>query len=242
MKRAAAVFLALALLLAPAVAGAGKKTQKAIVPKPRITITMERRDIRGQLKSMILLTDTIAWYEVPTSITMWDARKFSHDALLLQYRYPKVKRLILDISSYGGGVFAGLGMTDTILKLRRHGMVVEGRVSGLVASAATSILVVCSERVATPYTSFMVHRAAAGVWLKEFNLESSEAQTRLFRFLRKRYLGLMTKYTRSSYAEWESRIKATTWFSAQDALKWGLIDRIDTPKPLPHKHRIAPEE
>ena len=45
--------------------------------------------------------------------------------------------------------------------------------------------------------------------------------------LRDRYIGKLVDNSNLDKAEWEKLEKKTTWFSADKALSWGLVDRIE---------------
>ena len=45
--------------------------------------------------------------------------------------------------------------------------------------------------------------------------------------LRDRYLGKLVTRTKLAKEKWEQLENKTTWFSAEKALEWGLVDKID---------------
>jgi ATP-dependent protease ClpP protease subunit len=45
--------------------------------------------------------------------------------------------------------------------------------------------------------------------------------------LRERYIGKLTANSRLDKNKWEELEKKTTWFSAEKAMDWGLVDKIE---------------
>jgi ATP-dependent protease ClpP protease subunit len=45
--------------------------------------------------------------------------------------------------------------------------------------------------------------------------------------LRDRYIGKLVDNSKLGKSKWEELEKKTTWFSADRALKWGLVDSIE---------------
>ena len=45
--------------------------------------------------------------------------------------------------------------------------------------------------------------------------------------IRDRYIGKLSYYSNLSKEEWEGLEHKTTWFSAEQAKKWGLVDEIE---------------
>jgi ATP-dependent protease ClpP protease subunit len=45
--------------------------------------------------------------------------------------------------------------------------------------------------------------------------------------LRERYIEKLTAYSNLDCAKWEELEYKTTWFSAEKAMDWGLVDKIE---------------
>jgi ATP-dependent protease ClpP protease subunit len=45
--------------------------------------------------------------------------------------------------------------------------------------------------------------------------------------LRERYIGKLAAYSKLDNAKWEELEYKTTWFSAETAMDWGLVDKIE---------------
>lgn len=120
----------------------------------------------------------------------------------------------------GGDVFAAEAMCQA---LREHPAHVAMQIEGYAASAATSIACACDEVVATPASKYMIHQT--------WTLAIGNADDLL------QVVDLLRNCDESMFAEYEKRTgqsreqiiewcKAETWFSAEDAVKHGFVDRI----------------
>ncbi len=45
--------------------------------------------------------------------------------------------------------------------------------------------------------------------------------------IRDRYIGKLAKYSKLSKEEWKELGHKTTWFSAEKAKAWGIVDKIE---------------
>lgn len=45
--------------------------------------------------------------------------------------------------------------------------------------------------------------------------------------LRERYIGKLVAYSKLDNAKWKELKHKTTWFSAEKARDWGLVDKIE---------------
>jgi len=98
------------------------------------------------------------------------------------------------------------------------------RATGFVASAAIPILALGSPRCATPRTTFMVHLAQATV---EGNTTDVVREGSALEGIEEVYWSVLEKRTKKSAKWWANKCSAASWyFSAAEALKLGLIDKI----------------
>lgn len=120
----------------------------------------------------------------------------------------------------GGDVFAAEAMCQA---LREHPAKVRMQIEGYAASAATSLACACDEVVATPASKYMIHQT----WTFAIGNADDLLQT----------VDLLRKCDESMFAEYERRTgqtreqivkwcKAETWFSAEEAVKYGFVDRV----------------
>jgi ATP-dependent protease ClpP protease subunit len=137
-----------------------------------------------------------------------------------------VRTVRLFINSPGGSAFAGLAIADLINQAQGRGWSVEAHSTGIIASAAVPILAVCSPRYAAPGTIFMVHEAALWKWPGRETASDIRAQQRLMDVLQIRYLTYLVDNSNLTFDEWVEKEKATTWFTADQAMQWGIVDEI----------------
>jgi ATP-dependent protease ClpP protease subunit len=53
------------------------------------------------------------------------------------------------------------------------------------------------------------------------------SQNELMHLLRERYIGKLANYSKLDKETWEEFEYKTTWFSAEKAKDWGLVDKIE---------------
>jgi len=139
----------------------------------------------------------------------------------------KIRDINLYINSPGGDAFSGLALADQIERAKKMGFKITAHASGIIASAAVPVFAVCNERLAATGTIFMVHEASLWKWPGSETASDIRSQNELMDLLRDRYMGKLVAYSKLDREEWERLEKRTTWFSAEKALEWGLVDRIE---------------
>lgn len=129
--------------------------------------------------------------------------------------------LVVRINSPGGDVFEGLAIMNA---LRRHPGRVTAVVEGLAASAASFIAVGGADRVVMrPHAEMMIHEAwgmAMGPSedMKAMALQLDRTSGNLARIYAEKAGG--------SPGLWRDRMQAETWFSADEAVSFGLADEV----------------
>lgn len=132
----------------------------------------------------------------------------------------KVSVIHLRINSPGGEVFAAQSIAQA---LREHPAKVVAHIDGIAASAATVISSACDEVVMAPGALFMVHQGSTVAWGNKKDMLDCSA------LLEKTDGTLVAQYvqrTGQSPEQINAWIEAETWFTAQEALEAGFIDRI----------------
>ena len=76
-------------------------------------------------------------------------------------------------------------------------------------------------------TSVLVHEAALWKWPGRDTASDIRSQNDLMELLRERYIGKLIANSRLDKVKWEELEKKTTWFSAEKAMDWGLVDKIE---------------
>lgn len=130
----------------------------------------------------------------------------------------------LRVHSPGGDVFEGVAISNVIRHARTRGKRVTALVDGLAASAASYMCLTCDEVVAGPGAVFMVHPASALAYGHAGDLrKTAQALDTCDSTIRDLY----RRKTGRDSAEVEATVDAETWFGADEAVEWGLADRLD---------------
>jgi ATP-dependent protease ClpP protease subunit len=123
------------------------------------------------------------------------------------------------INSPGGNTCAGFSIADAINRAEDNGFDIRCSAEGVVASAAISILLACNERSSGPSTVFMVHEAMS---------MSNKHPKSLLDMMNKIHVDMLVRHTKiNDRSRWERYMAETKWFTAQTALEWGIIQRIE---------------
>ena len=128
--------------------------------------------------------------------------------------------LNIHINSPGGDVFEGRAIMAAISAFRGKTI---AKIDSLCASAATSIALACNEIEMSDGAFFMIHNASGMAWGDKTALRETA------NVLEKIEGAIVNDYTtRTGKDEQEIRdlMQAETWFTAQEALEYGFIDRI----------------
>ena len=138
------------------------------------------------------------------------------------------KDLVCRIHTRGGGVYEGIAIHNA---LRAHKGKTTGMVDGLVASIGTYVLSACDTRQMPSNTSMMIHNPQIGAWGEDDDLEAALQQWKNSREL------ISQEYVERSggkktLEEFLEAMKKETWFTAEKALEWGLVDEVIDPVDL----------
>ena len=132
-------------------------------------------------------------------------------------------KINLHINSFGGSVFAALSAIDTIMVMMYLLFLLEGGA----ASAATLISVVCHERRITPNSFMLVHQLSSGFWGK---MEEIKDEFINLKKLMKTLTKLYKKHTtidESDETTLKDLLKRDLWLSANECLKYGMVDSVE---------------
>ena len=127
----------------------------------------------------------------------------------------------LRINSPGGSVFEALAIQNA---LRHHPARVVGYVDGLAASAASVVAMAADELVMMPGSQLMIHDASA---VGDGNADEMD---KLVTFLDRQSDNIADLYRMKGggdAAEWRALMRAETWMFAQEAVGFGLADRVE---------------
>jgi len=138
----------------------------------------------------------------------------------LMLENPK-KAINLVIMSEGGDVYSMLGLIDVIhslpVKVNTHGI-------GAVMSAA-AIILICGtgRRTTTKHSTIMLHEGTIDNSGKATDIRSGiNYLTQIEQLI----LELVTSHSNKNQKYWEEILKFDTYFTPEEALKIGLIDKI----------------
>lgn len=200
----------------------GKKGEEKLVKG------MDIPNPNGSLSRMSSLMGDEAIVKIYSSLTVGDVGNLHNDIKYL-HKMTDIRKIIIFINSPGGDAFSGLALADQIEKAKRLGFEVTMEASGIVASAAVPIFAVGTKgkRFAAPGTVFMVHEASIWKWPGRETASDIRSQGRLMDIIRDRYIEKMSANTDLTKKDWEALEQKTTWFSAEQAKKWGLVDVIE---------------
>lgn len=136
------------------------------------------------------------------------------------------KPILFVISSPGGWVDGGLAMWDQVKMISSP---VTTLVTGLAASMG-SVLSLCAapgRRFATPHARIMIHQPAVHGVIKG-QASDLEIQAKEILKTRRLLVGLYEQATKKDPALIEKALDRDTWMSSQEALEFGLIDKVVT--------------
>ena len=144
------------------------------------------------------------------------------------------KDINLYINSPGGSVTAGLAIYDTMQYIKCDvRTIVMGQAASMgsfLAQAGTA-----GKRVVLPESRTMIHRVSSGtrgtggsVYVQELEMEDNIRHFEESKRLNKRLVELYAKHNSAnkSYDELLDTMKFDTFLSAQEAVDWGLADKV----------------
>lgn|SRR5574343_39846 len=192
----------------------------------KVNKNIEVYDPSGKLSGFACTIGDRAYIKIISGIGMMDVANLWTDLRYFEDT-AKVKEINLLIMSPGGDGMAGLAMADEIERVIKRGIKIHAHASGLIASAAVPVFAVCSTRTASPGTIFMVHEPQLFKFISSEQRKDLKTQTMMMNLLVDKYVSKLASRSKLSKKEWEDKGLDTTWFTAQEALDWGLVDRIE---------------
>lgn len=158
-------------------------------------------------------------------IDMCLAEEIIKKSWFLEYSAP-ASGVVLVINSPGGAVDAGFAIWD---QLKMMSFPLTTLVTGLAGSMG-SVLALCASkgrRFATPRSRFLIHQPALSATV-EGQATDLEIQAREILKTKKVIVNLYCEATGKAPEEIEKAIDRDRWMSAEEALEFGIIDRIVT--------------
>jgi len=160
------------------------------------------------------------------AVTSLSAQKVVTDLLLLDQQ--KVAPIYLYLNSPGGEVSSGFSIYDTIRYLESKVIIVN---TGLCASIATIINVAAKKgnRYSMPNTRFLIHQPliSGQIYGQATDIQITAEQMSK---VRDKINVLLSKECGQKLERIEKDCKRDYWMEAEEALEYGLIDKIITNK------------
>jgi ATP-dependent protease ClpP protease subunit len=176
--------------------------------------------------SMINSEEDVAFIKLFSGLSVSDVTRMWNDIMFIYYE-TNIDTIKMFINSPGGDAFSGLALADMIIKAQEEfGITVEAHANGIIASAAVPPFAVCKKRYAAAGTIFMVHEAALWKWPGRESASDIRSQNELMIMLQDRYLSYLVDNSKMTLEEWQVMEKKTTWFNAEKAVEFGLVDEI----------------
>ena len=192
----------------------------------QVNRSMEVPNPEGALSPMSFISRDKAFIKIFSGLSVSDVTRLWNDLVFLENN-TNIRDINIFINSPGGDAFSGLALADQIERAKRKGFRVTAHASGIIASAAVPVFAVCDYRLAAPGTIFMVHEAALWKWPGRETASDIQSQTELMQLLRERYVDKLATNSKLDKGKWEKLENKTTWFSAEKAMSWGLVDKIE---------------
>ena len=165
-----------------------------------------------------LLRDRIVFLN--TDVNDQSASLIVAQLLFLESEDPD-KDISLYINSPGGSVSAGMAIFDTMRFIRPK---VNTICMGMAASMG-AFLLAAGERYALPHSRIMIHQPLGGA---EGQASDVEIRARQLLLIKRQMNELMAEFTGRTVEELQRDTDRDNFMSAEEALKYGLIDEILT--------------
>ncbi len=160
-----------------------------------------------------------------TSVASYEANCLWSDLKLI--RMKGIKEIVIYMNNPGGSAFDGMGMYDQLRLLKNEGVHITAEAYGLIASAAVPVYLVANKRIASRNTTFLIHPSK--LWkfgMFEEGLRDLESQSTMLKLCRERYAEAIEENSTLSKKQIIKMMSEDTWFTAEQAKKWGFIDEL----------------
>jgi ATP-dependent Clp protease protease subunit len=149
------------------------------------------------------------------------ANKLVAQLLLLAGEDPAAD-ITLYINSPGGSVFAGMAIYDTMQSIEPDVVTVA---TGMAASMGQFLLTggTPGKRFALPHAQVMMHQPSGGAGGPESDIV---IRAGMLAKLKKRIAELTAEHSGQPVERIEADFERDRWFSAQEAVDYGLVDRV----------------
>lgn len=128
--------------------------------------------------------------------------------------------ITLRVSSAGGSVWDAV---DIFNMIERHEGKVIAEVDGLAASAASFLILAADQIRAAKNATFMIHRAWS---VTAGDVNEHRRTIEMLEKTDENIVGMYVEATGQETEVVEAAMDAETWFTAQEAMDWGLVDQV----------------
>lgn len=128
--------------------------------------------------------------------------------------------IYLHINSDGGGIFDGFAGMDAILKCKTPIITV---IDGCCASAGTFLSLAGSHRQMNKHAHILIHQLSSGFWGKYGEIKDEMKNLNKFMDMMR---AVYIEKTKLSEEKINEILEHDIWFTAEEALNYGLIDEI----------------
>lgn len=168
----------------------------------------------------------------------WDTEAVQFNDLVDEAKNAGARELVIRINSVGGYCYDGLSMGD---KLRTCGMHTRGEVHGCAMSMASYLLQCCEERVAHRNATLMFHQPSACIC---GTVDEMLQEATYLVGMRDRMFEQMGARVGKTGAELSAEHMTTKYYTAEQALAYGFLDKLDgeTEEAVKTEVEAEPEE
>lgn len=231
MKKVTIVFGSLLFLFAVFSLDSFLNSGEAEIPSV-VTVRLEYEEVVSSALSLSanskIVGDEVYYTGLYGTIHIGDVYSLWNDLLYLE-KFTEIRKMTLFMFSSGGGSFDGIALSDQLEAAQKRGFYFTAYGTGIIASAILPVFAVCDLGIATRGTQFLIHEAALLREGEKIKDKASEikAQSKVMELIKAEYLRKLTENSNLSEEKWDRMLKDSTWFNANEAKKYGLLDIID---------------
>lgn len=169
-------------------------------------------------RNIIFFVEEITRYEIENPIMH----------LLEMEQKKDVAEITIYLNSPGGDAYAAFGLYDVIKHVQKSGIKIKIVCFGISASAAAMILLqAADERIATENVRFLLHEISRWAFFSHETTSELSDELNEMKILEDNIVSILVKKCDQAEKTVRALIKRKeVWFSAKEALKFGLIDKI----------------
>lgn len=180
-------------------------------------------------------SDWLRWRSVRKGVIRVDREidEYSTRTLAMELdeiKNSKKKSFTIKISSPGGEVYGSFVIYDLIRSMSASGIKSTAIVEGWAASAAAQIILQAADiRKCTKSSRFLLHEASQLAFFTDRKASELKDEAKELETVNAMIFQLLAERCGVSFSEIQKKVeRRDVWLSAEDALKFGLVDEIIT--------------